>query len=92
MLDTARMAAKHEIQIDVDRDGNVSFLVKAVKGTKCLEIAEDIENALGIIRVEEDPRTGDRDDEGPAPVPARLRPRPQGPSGAGAVPPPPHDG
>ena len=47
------MAEKHEIQIDIDDNGNVSFLVKGVKGKKCLEITKDLENALGIVRKQE---------------------------------------
>jgi len=43
------MASKHEIEIDIDDNGNVSFRVKGVKGKKCLEITKDLEAALGIV-------------------------------------------
>lgn len=43
------MADKHEIEIDIDDNGNVSFQVKGVKGKKCLEITKELEQALGIV-------------------------------------------
>jgi hypothetical protein len=43
------MADKHEIEIDIDDNGNVSFRVKGVKGKKCLEITKELEAALGIV-------------------------------------------
>lgn len=43
------MADKHEIEIDIDDAGNVSFQVKGVKGKKCLEITKALEEALGIV-------------------------------------------
>ena len=43
------MADKHEIEIDIDDNGNVSFTVKGVKGKKCLEITKELEQALGIV-------------------------------------------
>lgn len=42
------MADKHEIKIDIDDNGNVSFRVMGVKGKKCLAITKDFEEALGI--------------------------------------------
>ena len=47
------MAQKHEIQIDIDDNGNVSFQVKGVKGKKCLEITKELEQALGIVKSQE---------------------------------------
>jgi hypothetical protein len=47
------MAQKHEIQIDIDDNGNVSFQVKGVKGKKCLEITKELEAALGIVKTQE---------------------------------------
>ncbi len=44
------MATKHEIDITIDDDGNVSFEVKGVKGKKCLEITKELEEALGIVK------------------------------------------
>ena len=43
------MADKHEIKIDIDDDGNVSFEVKGAKGKKCLEITKELEEALGMV-------------------------------------------
>ena len=43
------MAQKHEIEINIDDAGNVSFEVKGVKGKKCLEITKELEQALGIV-------------------------------------------
>ena len=43
------MADKHEIKIDIDDSGNVSFKVLGVKGKKCLAITKDFEEALGIV-------------------------------------------
>ncbi|MHC4831509.1 MAG: DUF2997 domain-containing protein [Planctomycetota bacterium] len=51
------MADKHEIEITIDDDGNVSFEVKGVKGKKCLEITKDLEEALGMVKSRE--HTGD---------------------------------
>lgn len=47
------MAQKHEIQIDIDDNGNVSFQVKGVKGKKCLEITKELEAVLGIVKSQE---------------------------------------
>ena len=41
------MAQKHEIQIDIDDNGNVSFQVKGVKGGSCLDETKFLEQALG---------------------------------------------
>ena len=43
------MAEKHEIEIDIDPNGNVSFQVKGVKGKKCLELTKEFEELLGIV-------------------------------------------
>ena len=47
------MAQKHEIDIQIDDNGNVSFQVKGVKGKKCLEITKELEEALGIVKSRE---------------------------------------
>ena len=36
-----------EIQIVIDKDGRVHIEVRGVKGTTCLELTEDLEQALG---------------------------------------------
>jgi hypothetical protein len=43
------VADKHEINIAIDDNGNVSFEVRGVKGKKCLAITKDWEEALGIV-------------------------------------------
>ena len=43
------MAQKHEIEFTIDDNGNVSFEVKGVKGSKCLEITKEIEEVLGLV-------------------------------------------
>ena len=36
-----------EIEIYIDKDGNVRIEVRGVKGQKCLELTADLEAALG---------------------------------------------
>lgn len=43
------MAKKHEIDIQIDDNGNVSFKVKGLKGKACLEVTKELEEALGIV-------------------------------------------
>ena len=43
------MAESHEIEIDIDSAGNVSFQVKGVKGKKCMELTKEFEEALGLV-------------------------------------------
>lgn len=43
------MADKHEILIEIDDAGNVTFEVKGAKGKKCLEITKELEEALGVV-------------------------------------------
>ena len=43
------MAKKHEIEIDIDDGGNVSFKVIGLKGKDCLAVTKDFEEALGIV-------------------------------------------
>lgn len=43
------MAQKHEIEIHIDDNGNVSFEVKGLKGKGCLGITKDLEEALGVV-------------------------------------------
>ena len=47
------MAQKHEIEINIDDNGNVSFQVKGLKGKKCLEVTKELEEALGIVKSRE---------------------------------------
>ena len=47
------MAKKHEIDIVIDDDGNVTFQVKGLKGKECLAVTKDFEEALGIIKTQE---------------------------------------
>ena len=43
------MANKKEIEFSIDKDGNISFEVKGIKGPDCLEETKDIEEALGKV-------------------------------------------
>ena len=38
-----------ELEIQVDRDGNVTVHVKGVKGEECLALTNSIEDALGRV-------------------------------------------
>jgi hypothetical protein len=38
-----------ELEIQVDRDGNVTVHVKGVKGEECLALTKSIEDALGRV-------------------------------------------
>lgn len=38
-----------ELEIQVDRDGNVTVHVKGVKGEECLALTKSIEEALGRV-------------------------------------------
>ncbi len=44
------MAKKHEIEISIDDNGNVSIKVMGMKGKDCLAVTKDLEEALGIVR------------------------------------------
>ncbi len=47
------MADKHEIDIVIGDNGEISFQVKGVKGGKCLELTKELEEALGIVKSRE---------------------------------------
>jgi hypothetical protein len=36
-----------EIEVTIDKDGQVQIQVRGVKGSKCLEITKELEKALG---------------------------------------------
>lgn len=38
-----------QIEIQVDRDGNVTVHVEGVKGDECLRITKELEEALGVV-------------------------------------------
>ena len=40
---------RQEIEVIVDKKGDVSLKVKGVTGRKCLDITKDIEQALGNV-------------------------------------------
>jgi hypothetical protein len=52
-LEEAAVAQKHEIEINIDDNGNVSFKVMGLKGKKCLAVTKELEEALGIVRSQE---------------------------------------
>jgi hypothetical protein len=37
----------HEIEVTINKNGQVQIRVRGVKGTQCLDITEDLEKALG---------------------------------------------
>ena len=41
------MSGLQEIEVVIDRDGNVKLLVRGVKGEQCLELTKDVEQLLG---------------------------------------------
>jgi hypothetical protein len=43
------MAEKHEIEIDIGDNGEVTFRVKGAKGKACMDITKEFEEALGIV-------------------------------------------
>lgn len=44
---------KEELEITIDRNGQVSIKVAGAKGGKCLDITKPIEEALGEVKVRE---------------------------------------
>ena len=43
------MAEKSEIEFTIDKNGNIAFEVKGLKGPQCLKETEEIEKALGKV-------------------------------------------
>lgn len=43
------MGIKQEIEITISPAGEVQLHVQGVKGTKCLDITQDLQEALGVI-------------------------------------------
>ena len=43
------MAQRHDLKITIAENGEVQIEVEGIKGSKCLDITEDIEKELGII-------------------------------------------
>ena len=44
------MAVKQEIEFSINPDGSVEIAVKGAKGQTCLELTQEIEEALGIVK------------------------------------------
>lgn len=44
------MAVKQEIEFSINPDGSVEIAVKGAKGQSCLELTQEIEEALGIVK------------------------------------------
>ncbi|MDY6969463.1 MAG: DUF2997 domain-containing protein [Spirochaetota bacterium] len=43
------MTQRHDLNITITKTGKVEISVEGVKGSKCLQITEDIENELGEV-------------------------------------------
>ncbi|SIQ98320.1 Protein of unknown function [Alkalispirochaeta americana] len=43
------MADRHELEIVIDKDGEVSIKVEGVNGSRCVQLTKDIEEELGIV-------------------------------------------
>ncbi|WP_018527185.1 DUF2997 domain-containing protein [Alkalispirochaeta alkalica] len=43
------MAERHELEIVIDKDGEVSIKVEGVNGSRCVQLTKDIEEELGIV-------------------------------------------
>ena len=43
------MADKDELEITIDKDGNVSIKVIGGDGSKCVELTKELEEALGLV-------------------------------------------
>jgi len=44
------MAKKEEMEITINKNGEVEIHVQGVDGSSCLELTKDLEEALGIVR------------------------------------------
>lgn len=47
------MAVKQELEITITPDGEVKIEVKGVKGSSCVDLTKDIEEALGTVKARE---------------------------------------
>jgi hypothetical protein len=43
------MATKHELEITISADGDVSIGVSGAKGKKCLDLTKELEEAIGSV-------------------------------------------
>ncbi len=43
------MAVRQEIEIQISADGEISFQVKGVPGSACLELTKTLEAELGVV-------------------------------------------
>ena len=44
------MAQKVELEVEISPDGEVSFTVKGLKGHGCMDLAKQLEEALGEVQ------------------------------------------
>ncbi len=44
------MAQKVELEVEISQDGEVSFTVKGLKGNGCMDLARQLEEALGEVQ------------------------------------------
>ncbi len=47
------MAKKQELEITIDKNGDVQIHVQGVDGSSCLEMTKEFEEALGIVQQRE---------------------------------------
>lgn len=47
------MATKHELEITITSDGDVSIGVTGAKGKKCLDLTKELEEAIGSVTARE---------------------------------------
>lgn len=43
------MAKKEELEITISNDGTVTINVQGAKGSSCLDLTKDLEEALGMV-------------------------------------------
>jgi hypothetical protein len=59
------MAQKQEMEIQIANDGTVTINVQGAKGSSCLDLTRDLEEALGLVlEREKKPSFYEQDDTG----------------------------
>lgn len=43
------MGVRHELDIEIGPDGEISMKVKGASGSECLDLTRDLEEALGLV-------------------------------------------
>ena len=47
------MGVRHELEIEIGPDGEITIKVKGAEGDKCLDLTKDLEEALGLVTARE---------------------------------------